>query len=165
MGKNGLLNRREIARMVETYSEMLLRLALNRTQNLAEAEDIVQTVYLRLLRANPAFRSAEHEKSWLLRTAINLCKDYGKSAARRMNVPLEEAQEFALPRETIEVLDSVNRLPEADRYTVYLYYFERIPINEIAHILGEKEGTVSSRLSRARKKLKTLLEGEGYESL
>ena len=165
MEKNGLLNRREIARMVEAYSEMLLRLALNRTQNLAEAEDIVQTVYLRLLRANPTFRSAEHEKSWLLRTAINLCKDYQKSAASRRNVPLEEAEETVLPQETIEVLDAVNRLPEADRYTVYLYYYEHMPIGEIAHILGEREGTVSSRLSRARKKLKTLLKGEGYESL
>ncbi len=165
MEKNGLLNRREIARMVEAYSDMLLRLALNRTQNLTEAEDIVQTVFLRLLRANPAFRDAEHEKSWLLRTAINLCKDYRKSAARRTNVPLEEAAHTALPQETQEVLDFVNQLPEADRYTVYLYYFERMPIGEIAHLLGEKEGTVSSRLSRARKKLRTLLKGEGYESL
>jgi RNA polymerase sigma-70 factor (ECF subfamily) len=165
MEKNGLLNRREIARMVEAYSDMLLRLALNRTQNLTEAEDIVQTVYLRLLRANPAFRNAEHEKSWFLRTAINLCKDYRKSSARRTNVPLETAAQTALPQETLEVLDIVNRLPEADRYTVYLYYFERMPIGEIAHLLGEKEGTVSSRLSRARKKLKTLLKGEGYESL
>ena len=165
MEKNSLLNRREIARMVDAYSDMLLRLALNRTQNLTEAEDIVQTVFLRLLRANPAFRSAEHEKSWLLRTAINLCKDYQKSSARRTNVPLETAAQTALPHETLEVLDSVNMLPEAERYTVYLYYFERMPIGEIAHILGEKEGTVSSRLSRARKKLRTLLKGEGYESL
>jgi RNA polymerase sigma-70 factor, ECF subfamily len=165
MEKNGLSNRREIARMVEAYSDMLLRLALNRTQNLTEAEDIVQTVYLRLLRASPAFRNVEHEKSWLLRTAINLCKDYKKSAVRRTNVPLEEAAQTVLPHETQEVLDSVNRLPEAERYTVYLYYFERMPIGEIAHILGEKEGTVSSRLSRARKKLRTLLKGEGYESL
>ena len=165
MEKNGLLNRREIARMVEAYSDMLLRLALNRTQNITEAEDIVQTVFLRLLRANPAFRNAEHEKSWLLRTTINLCKDYRKSAVRRTSVPLDEATLTALPPETAEVLDAVNQLPESDRYAVYLFYFERMSIGEIALILGEKEGTVSSRLSRARKKLKTLLKGEGYESL
>ena len=165
MGKTGLPNQREIARIVEAYSSMLLRLALNRTQSIPEAEDIVQTVYLRLLRANPVFRSTSHEKAWLLRTTINLCKDYRKSASRRTNVPLEEAALAALPPETAEVLDAVNQLPESDRYAVYLFYYERMPIGEIAHILGEKEGTVSSRLSRARKKLKTLLKGEGYESL
>ena len=165
MEQNWLPGEREIARLVETYSDMLLRVALNRTQNLAEAEDIVQSVYLRLLRARPRFTSAAHEKAWLLRTAVNLCKDYQKSAARRMSVPLEEETAVSLPPETREVLDAVARLPENDRYAVYLYYYERMPVGEIARALGEKEGTVSSRLSRARKKLKTLLKGEGYESL
>ncbi len=165
MEKTALPNQQEIARIVETYADMLLRLALNRTQNIAEAEDIVQTVYLRLLRTNPRFRNASHEKAWLLRTAINLCKDYQKSAARRTSVPLEAVTAAELPPETTEVLAVVNQLPQADRYAVYLHYFERMPIGEIARALGEKEGTVSSRLSRARKKLKPLLKGEGYESL
>jgi RNA polymerase sigma-70 factor (ECF subfamily) len=165
MEQNKLPGGREIARLVETYSDMLLRVALNRTQNLAEAEDIVQSVYLRLLRARPRFTNAAHEKAWLLRTAVNLCKDYQKSYARRMNAPLEEETVSVLPAETLEVLDAVMRLPESDRYAVYLYYYERMPVREIGRILGEKEGTVSSRLSRARKKLKPLLKGEGYESI
>lgn len=156
---------KEIARIVETYSDMLLRLALNRTQNLTEAEDIVQTVYLRLLRARPRFQNAAHEKAWLLRTAINLCKDYQKSAARRTNVPLDQVNAATLPPETTEVLDAVMRLPETDRYIVYLFYFEQMSISDIARVMREKEGTISSRLSRSRKKLKPLLKGEGYESL
>ena len=165
MERNNTPNPREITRIVETYADMLLRLALNRTQNISEAEDIVQSVYLRLLRAHPQFRSAAHEKAWLLRTAINLCKDFKKSAAYRSNTSLDEATTAELPPETTEVLELVNRLPEADRYAVYLFYFERMSIREIAYALNEKEGTVSARLSRARKKLKTLLKGEGYESL
>ena len=165
MEQNRLPDEREIARLVETYSDMLLRVALNRTQNLAEAEDIVQSVYLRLLRARPRFTNAAHEKAWLLRTGVNLCKDYQKSAARRANIPLEEETALAFPAETLEVLDAVRQLPESDRYAVYLFYYERRPVAEIARMLGEKEGTVSSRLSRARKKLKPLLKGEGYESL
>lgn len=165
MEQNRLPGEREIARLVETYSDMMLRVALNRTQNLAEAEDIVQSVYLRLLRARPRFTNAAHEKAWLLRTAVNLCKDYQKSYARRASVPLEEETAVSLPPETREVLDAVARLPENDRFAVYLFYYERMPVGEIARALGEKEGTVSSRLSRARKKLKTLLKGEGYESL
>jgi len=156
---------KEFARIVEAYSDMLLRLALNRTQNLSEAEDIVQTVYLRLLRSRPHFQSAAHEKAWLLRTAINLCKDYQKSAVRRTSVLLDDVTAITLLPETTEVLDAVMRLPEADRYVVYLFYFERMTIPEIAHVLREKEGTISSRLSRSRKKLKPMLKGEGYESL
>ena len=83
MERTDLPDGREISRLVEQYADMLLRVVLNRTQNLAEAEDIIQTVYLRLLRVRPRFRSEDHERAWLLRTAINLCKDYRKSAARR----------------------------------------------------------------------------------
>ena len=91
MERNVTPNPREITRIVETYADMLLRLALNRTQNMSEAEDIVQTVYLRLLRAHPLFRSAAHEKAWLIRTAINLCKDDRKSAAYRVHASLDES--------------------------------------------------------------------------
>lgn len=165
MEKTNLPNEREIAWLVERYADMLLRVALNRTQNLAEAEDIVQTVYLRLLSARPRFTSEEHERAWLLRTAINLCKDHRKSAARRSCVPLEDQDIAVFPEETIDVLDAVRDLPENDRYVVYLYYYEHLSIGNIADLLQEKEGTISSRLSRARKKLKPLLKGEGYESL
>ena len=165
MEKTNLPNEREIAWLVERYADMLLRVALNRTQNLAEAEDIVQTVYLRLLSARPRFTSVEHERAWLLRTAINLCKDHRKSAARRSCVPLEDQDIAVFPEETIDVLDAVRDLPENDRYVVYLYYYEHLSIGNIADLLQEKEGTISSRLSRARKKLKPLLKGEGYESL
>jgi RNA polymerase sigma-70 factor (ECF subfamily) len=160
MERNNTPNPREITRIVETYADMLLRLALNRTQNISEAEDIVQSVYLRLLRAHPQFRSAAHEKAWLLRTAINLCKDFKKSAAYRSNTSLDESTTAELSPETTEVLEVVKRLPEADRYAVYLFYFERMSIREIAYALNEKEGTVSARLSRHGKKRKTLLKGE-----
>ena len=165
MERTNLPDEREISRLVEQYADMLLRVALNRTQNLAEAEDIIQTVYLRLLRVRPRFRSEEHERAWLLRTAINLCKDYRKSAARRSCVPLEGQDIAVFPEETTQVLEAICQLPENDRYVVYLYYFEHLSIGKIAQLLQEKEGTVSSRLSRARKKLKPLLKGEGYESL
>ena len=165
MERTDLPDGREISRLVEQYADMLLRVVLNRTQNLAEAEDIIQTVYLRLLRVRPRFRSEDHERAWLLRTAINLCKDYRKSAERRACVPLEGQNIAVFPEETTEVLEAICHLPQSDRYVVYLYYFEHLSIGNIAQLLHEKEGTVSSRLSRARKKLKTLLKGEGYESL
>ena len=79
-----------ISRIVETYSPMLLRLACTRLDDPADAEDIVQEVFLKLLTARPLFRDSEHEKAWLIRTTLHRASDLRRSAARR-NVPLEEA--------------------------------------------------------------------------
>ncbi|MEA4940718.1 MAG: sigma-70 family RNA polymerase sigma factor [Christensenella sp.] len=162
MEQKTYLDPREIERIVETYSDMLLRIAINRVQSIAEAEDIVQAVYLRLMTNRPRLQSTEHERAWLIRTAINLCLDYRKSAVRRTGVPLREDMAAPIPGETGEVLEAVWKLPERDRYAVYLYYFEGLPVKAIANLLNEQTGTITSRLSRARKKLKQLLKGDGY---
>lgn len=164
MEQKTYLDPRDVERIVETYSDMLLRIAVNRVRSVAEAEDIVQAVYLRLMTNQPRLRSPEHERAWLIRTAINLCLDYHKSAARRTGVPLHD--DIAAPQsqfeETGEVLEAVWSLPERDRYIVYLYYFEELSVKDIANLLDEQTGTITSRLSRARKKLKLLLKGDDY---
>ena len=60
-----------MCRIVERYSDMLLRLAYSRLQSTADAEDCVQEVYLKLLRLHPAFRDVAHEKAWLIRVTLN----------------------------------------------------------------------------------------------
>ena len=162
MEQHNYLNERTIVEIVETYSDMLLRIAINRVRSMTEAEDIVQAVYLRLMTRQPRFKSPEHERAWLIRTAINLCLDYHKSASRRTSVPANDDIAAAQPEENAEVLEAVWRLPERDRYIVYLYYYEELPVKEIAALLDEQTGTITSRLSRARKKLKLLLKGDGY---
>ena len=165
MEQHNYLNERTIVEIVETYSDMLLRIAINRVRSMTEAEDIVQAVYLRLMTRQPRFKSPEHERAWLIRTAINLCLDYHKSASRRTSVPLNDDIAAAQPEENAEVLEAVWRLPERDRYIVYLYYYEQLPVKEIASLLDEQTGTITSRLSRARKKLKLLLKGDGYGTI
>ena len=165
MEQHNYLNERTIIEIVETYSDMLLRIAINRVRSMTEAEDIVQAVYLRLMTRQPRFKSPEHERAWLIRTAINLCLDYHKSASRRTSVPLNDDIAAAQPEENAEVLEAVWRLPERDRYIVYLYYYEQLPVKEIASLLDEQTGTITSRLSRARKKLKLLLKGDGYGTI
>ena len=164
--KNQQANRdREIVRIVETYSDMLMRIALNRVNSIAEAEDVVQTTFERLIRRQPRFETREHEKAWLIRTAIRICIDEARRAGRRTSVPLNEEIASAYSEESFELLDTVRQLPEKDRDAVYLYYYEEYTIREIAKILGEREGTTRSRLSRARQKLKAIMEGEGYEQV
>ncbi len=155
---------REIVRIVETYSDMLMRIALNRMNSIAEAEDVVQTTFERLMKRQPRFETREHEKAWLIKTAIRICIDEGRRASRT-NVPLKEEITAAYSEESYELLDTVRQLPEKDRDAVYLYYYEEYSTAEIAKILGEREGTTRSRLSRARQKLKAIMEGEAYEQV
>ena len=160
--KDKYLSDGDIVRIVETYSDMLLRIALNRVRSLPAAEDIVQGVFERLMRRRPIFESREHEKAWLIRTAVNLCLTDLRAESRHGNLPLDENVATEFGEDTYEVLDAVQALPPPDRYAVYLYYYEGYGIKDIGHLLKEPEGTVSSRLSRARKKLKALLEGGNH---
>ena len=160
--KDKYLTDGDIVRIVETYSDMLLRIALNRVRSLPAAEDIVQGVFERLMRRRPIFESREHEKAWLIRTAVNLCLTDLRAESRHGNLPLDENVATEFGEDTYEVLDAVQALPTPDRYAVYLYYYEGYGIKDIGHLLKEPEGTISSRLSRARKKLRAILEGGNH---
>ena len=160
--KDTYLSDGDIVRIVETYSDMLLRIALNRVKSVPAAEDIVQTVFERLMRRRPIFESREHEKAWLIRTAVNLCLSDLRAESRHGELPLDENLAGAFGEDTSEVLDAVQSLPIQDRYAVYLYYYEGYAVKDIGKLLKEPEGTISSRLSRARKKLRALLEGGNH---
>ena len=145
-----------ISRIVETYSPMLLRLACTRLDDPADAEDIVQEVFLKLLTARPLFRDSEHEKAWLIRTTLHRASDLRRSAARR-NVPLEEAAQAAAPQAGSELLAAVRALPEPYSAVIHLYYYEGYSIKEIAKLLGVPAPTVGTRLARGRERLRRLL--------
>ena len=160
--KDTYLSDSDIVRIVETYSDMLLRIALNRVKSIPAAEDIVQGVFERLMRRRPIFENREHEKAWLIRTAVNLCLTDLRAESRHGELPLDEniAQDYE--EDTFDVLDAVQTLPVQDRYAVYLYYYEGYGVKDIGKLLKEPEGTISSRLSRARKKLRAILEGGNH---
>ncbi len=156
---------REIVRIVETYSDMLMRIALNRVNSIAEAEDVVQSTFERLMRRQPHFENREHEKAWLIKTAIRICIDEARKASKHASVPLNEEITAAYSEESFELLDTIRQLPEKDRDAVYLYYYEEYTVKDVAKLLGEREGTTRSRLSRARKKLRAIMEGENNEQV
>lgn len=145
-----------ISRIVETYSPMLLRLACTRLDDPADAEDVVQEVFLKLLTARPSFRDSAHEKAWLIRTTLHRASDLRRSAARR-NVPLEEAAQAAAPQAGSELLAAVRALPEPYSAVIHLYYYEGYSIKEIAKLLGVPAPTVGTRLARGRERLRRLL--------
>lgn len=158
------LEAREAERLVDTYADLILRLSYTYLNHTQDAQDICQTVFLKLLEKAPAFQSPEHEKAWIIRTTANACKDLLKSHWRKTSVPLEAAAAVPAPQpEEGSLLAAVNLLPPQYRAVIYLYYYEGYSAKEIARLLGSNPATVSTRLRRGRARLKALLEQEGYE--
>lgn len=154
----------EAERLVEAYSDMILRLSYTYLKSTQDAEDICQTVFLKLLASGKNFDSPEHEKAWIVRTAINACKDELR-AFRRKAVALDSLAETAAPPvPTSDTLDAVMDLPQKYREAVYLFYYEGYSIREIAKLLHRSEAAVSAHLSRGRKQLyDKILGGETNE--
>lgn len=76
-------------RLVNTYSDLILRLSYTYLHSAQDAEDICQTVFLKCLTSGQVFESRDHEKAWIIRTAVNACKDLLRSAHRQRTVGLE----------------------------------------------------------------------------
>ncbi len=107
------IDRTEAERLVQTYSDMILRLSYTYLKSTQDAEDICQTVFLKLLTGGMVFDSPEHEKAWILRTAANACKDALPRRSPAVRVGLEAVAEAAAPEPPDSaVLDAVMALPE-----------------------------------------------------
>lgn len=148
----------ELQETLNKYSLMVYRLAYAQVRNKYDADDIYQEVFLRLVKANPAFESEEHRKAWLIRVTVNCCKSFWHSAWRRFTVPFQEQADSAAPTwtedEFIGIEDALRTLSQKSRTIIQLFYYERMPVEQISHALKIPASTVRTQLSRARKKLK-----------
>lgn len=146
-------------KIVEKYSDMIFRIAYQYLYNKYDAEDITQDVFLKLLDKKSFFKDEEHIKFWLIRVTINQCLDYKKSFARKEMVSIDNL-EVPFTQEERGILEELYLLKEEERNILYLYYYEGYKIKEIAQILKQKQNTINSKLTRARKKLKEIMEVE-----
>ena len=154
-----------ISSVVEKYSDMVYRAAYHAVCDRSYAEDITQEVFLKLCRSIPDFESEEHEKAWLLRVTLNLCKTYNRKVYSHPGVELSENLSYDEKFPDGSVLDAVMSLPENYRTVIYMFYYEGYKINEICNILDKNQNTVASLLMRGRQKLKSILGEEfDYES-
>lgn len=152
--------------LVEQYSDMILRLGYSWLGDMDDAMDICQEVLLKLLTDKHTFTDQGQERAWVIRLAINQCKNWKKSAWFRHRAPLEAGLHLAV--ETPEPADSslleqIRRLPAKYRQALYLRYYEGYEVQEIAQLLGCSPGLVSTHLARAKIKLREQLEGTCYE--
>lgn len=154
-------DRVEAERLVNTYSDLILRLSYTYLNSTCDAQDICQTVFLKLLQAPRSFDNMEHERAWIIRSTVNLCKDLLKKHWRRTTVTLDAAEHVPAPEpEEGSLTAALELLPPKYRTVLYLYYYEGYSAKEIAALLGEKPATIFTRLDRGRQKLRTYLEQE-----
>ena len=140
-------------RVYETYGPALYRFCLLQMKNPADAEDVLQDVFVKRLYQAPKFKSPEHERSWLYQVALNLCRDEWRRS-RRSELPLAAAAGVSLPPEELSLLDQVSNLPEKQRTVLHLHYYQGYNLQEIARLLGVTVPTVKMRLKRGREALR-----------
>lgn len=148
-----------IENTIEKYSDMVYRLALARTKNISDAEDIFQEVFFRLIKNQEKINDEEHLKPWLITVTINCSKTLLTSSWFKRTQGLTDTLAFSTPEKSI-VYYAVLTLPIKYRTVIYLFYYEDLSIREISSILNLKESTIKSQLSRGRELLKNNLKGE-----
>ena len=160
----------DIETLIRQYGNDVLRTAYMYVKDRHTAEDIFQDVFIKVNQKLITFEGNSSIKTWIIRITINTCKDYLKSAWNRKVVPMMEYQEDAIisdsdyneveKKDTNELLkQTVLSLPAKYKDVVLCVYYQEMTVTEAAAVLNIAEGTAKSRLSRARNKLKALLEG------
>ena len=155
----GQLDKKNVfALAVERYSDTVYRAAMHNCSRAADAEDVVQDVYEKLLRYPGNFESEEHLKAWLLRVTINRCHDLTRASYQK-DTELDET--IPAPAQADgSVVDAVRALPDNYRDAIYLHYYEGYTAAEIGRLLGAPANTVLSWLRRGRGLLHTMLKEE-----
>ena len=150
--------------LVNLHQTALLRMCFIYLQDQALAQDAVQETFLKAYRSMDLFRGDSSEKTWLIRIAVNTCRDLRRSSYFRLtdrrytpdmlpeaSAPFEEKDE--------SIVLSVMKLPIKLREVILLHYYQEMTTVDIAHSLGLSQSAVSGRLKRARDKLRNILEG------
>lgn len=148
--------------LYEQYADMLYRVSFSLLQNKADAEDAVMDVFERYLRARKRFVSSEHEKAWLLKVAVNRCRDLLRKKKFRLYTPLEEVTSLPAEEQTVFDFSAILSLPQEQKEVILLYYFEDMKVEEIGEVLSASTSAVKMRLVRARESLRERL-GDEYE--
>jgi len=145
--------------IVGRNEQRLYRAALAIMKGRADAEDIVQDVFVKYMEKQPQFESYTHEAAWLMRVTINCCRSRLRSSWWKMRVPLLDIYP-ARDEGQRDVVSAVLSLPVKYRMVIHLFYYEGYTTREISEITVQKESTVRQQLTRARRMLGEELGGE-----
>ena len=145
--------------LVDTYQTSLLRMCYLNLQDIGLAEDAVQETFIKAYRALSSFRNESNLKTWLMKIAINTCHDmqrgsWWKHINRAVTLDRLNSASPSVSDDVISLNMEIAKLPMKLREVVLLYYYQNMTTEEIADALRIAPSTVSSRLKKAREKLR-----------
>ena len=141
------------------YGNMVFRIAMVNLGNKEDAEETMQEAFYKLLYKSPEFKDEEHEKAWLIKVTVNLCRDILRSVWQKKVVKMEGIEKYYGDPYDSNILKDIVQLPTKYKTVIYLYYFEDYSIKQISEVLKIKESATKMRLQRGRQLLKIELEG------
>ncbi len=153
--------KRYFSDMYESHSKAVYGVCLMYLKSAEDAEEAVSESYVQLMKKKPHFESDAHAKAYLMRTAVNICKNHLKSAWKRRVVTGDDVMRYMTAPEEENLMEEVLALPPKYRVILYLHYYIGYTAREIADIMNLSQSAVLSRLSRGRKKLRDILEEGG----
>ncbi len=147
--------------VLRTYADMVYRVAVRNTHEIADAEDVFSDTFLAYFTKKPEFENEEHRKAWLLRVAINRSRNIHR--AQKKNAKLDEdiaavEREYDRVELATDLKEALSRMSSDYREVICLYYLQELSVHEIAQVLDKNESTIRTQLSRARKQLRGFLE-------
>lgn len=144
--------------MLDTYGDMVYRVALTHSHTREDAEDAAQEAFFAYARQQPDFNGPEHAKAWFLRVTLRYCGKIRNSAYRRHTVPPEDNAVGGAALSDIYL--ALLSLKPVYRAPIYLFYYEQMSVRQIAQVLSLSEVAVKKRLERARATLREILGGD-----
>lgn len=157
-------------RLMREYGDSVFRMCFLYLKDYHLAEDATQETFMKAMRSYDSFLHNSKEKTWLIRIAINTCKNVMRTRWFRFPMMDIEEQQYLDIQNSIEELiekDSISSaimsLKRKDRELIILYYYQELSVKEISVIMNKKENAINQQLRRARKKLKDYLKEELYE--
>ena len=156
------MTKEEFARRIVAMTDVLYRVAWSQLWQEAGREDAVQETIRRAWEKRDRLRDERYMQTWVIRILLNVCDTQRRKNARMLpqeNIPAASRDDG---RDT-PLLDALFALEEKFRLPLQLRYVEGYTVAEVARMLRLPEGTVKSRLSRGRDKLKTMLEEEVFD--
>jgi len=156
-----IVDKSKLSGLVERYANLMMAYAYSYCKNRADAEDIIQEVFVKYLKRLPKFKDDNHEKAWFLRVTINTSKDYINSFWYRKTEALNESISFE-KEDDLNVWEQVMKLPQKYKIVILLFYQDGYSIKEISSILKIRESTVATQLNRGRELLKIMNKEDFY---
>lgn len=150
----------EFSAIMDKFGDMVLRICYVRLNNLHDAEDAFQDVFVSLYKALKKPEDS-YLKPWLIKTACNRCASFLRSKKPVQELSGNEIQAFEEFDNTVE--QAILSLEKNQRTAVYLFYYENLSARQIADVLKTTEGNVRVMLHRARLSLKEILKEDYFE--